>query len=179
MDTSFSHSVNESGEGNEQNWINLYGVFDMVSFDATPLAPGMTRHDEICYIRPSVRVTNLKAKTIRRIPVRGKLRIDAYYFLTKEDWLSNKTQHERTSQIPPDELARTGRLEPQVATVEATIPCHDTGCRSGCDNPPVVLDGERAFLFTPSDAEWEARGRAISEELARKSPSCAEAQEPK
>jgi hypothetical protein len=179
LDSSVSRSPNEPKERNEQNWINLYGVFDIVSFDATPLLPGTTRHDEICYIRPTVLVTNLKEKTIRRIPIRGKLRIDAYYFLTMEDWLTNKRQHYGTSNVPPDELVKTGHLEPQVATAEATIPCYDAGCKPGCDNPPVVLDGEKAFLFTPSDAQWEAHGKAVSEELAQKYPSCAETLEPK
>jgi hypothetical protein len=179
LDSSITRSPNEPKEHDEQNWINLYGVFDIVSFDATPLLPGTTRHDEICYIRPTVLVTNLKEKTIRRIPIRGKLRIDAYYFLTKEDWLTNKTQHYGTSQVPPDELAKTGHLEPQVTTAEATIPCYDTGCRPGCDNPPVVLDGERVFLFNPSEPAWEARGKTIDKKLAHKSPSCAEALESK
>src|SRR6266849_4409013 len=83
------------------------------------------------------------------------VRIDAYYFLTKEDWLRNKTQHEKDH--TPPWWGKTGSLEPQVTRAEATIPCYDTGCRPGCDNPPVVIDGEKVFLFNPSDAEWEAR----------------------
>jgi hypothetical protein len=177
MDSSVIYPANGSREGNEQYWLNLYGVFDIVSSDATPLAPGTARHDEICYLRPIVVVVNMKEKTSRKIPVRGKLRIDAYYFLTKEDWLRNKTQREKDH--TPPWWGRTGSLEPQVTRAEAAIPCFDAGCKPGCDNPPVVLDGERVFLFTPSKAEWEARGKAIDKELAQKSPSCAETLESK
>ena len=177
MDASVMYPANGSQEGNEQYWLNLYGVIDIVSFEAKPLPPGATQHDEICYIRLTVVVVNMKEKTSRKIPVRGKLRIDAYYFLTKEDWLRNKTEHEKDHS--PPWWGKTGSLEPQAAKAEATIPCYDAGCRLGCDSPPVVLDGETVFLFNPSEPEWEARGSTINEELAHKSPSCAEALEPK
>jgi len=179
MDSSIIYSANRSGDGKEQSWINLYGVFDIVSFDATALSPGATRHEEICYIRPTVLVTNRKEKTIRRIPIRGTLRIDAYFFLTKEDWLRNKTLHEEIQHSPPDWRGKTGDLNPQITVVETTIPCYGSGCRAGCDNSPVVFDGELNFLFNASDVEWEARGKAINENLAHKSPSCAETLEPK
>ncbi|HUI74418.1 MAG TPA: hypothetical protein VLX32_05700 [Candidatus Acidoferrum sp.] len=158
-------------------WIGLYGWFDLVSLDATPLAPGATLHKDICYIRPSIGVTNSEEKTARNIPVRGRLKISAYYFLTKEDWLKNKAEQDGHYPNFQDGLGDVSKTNPAAATIETVIPCYGVGCQPGCDVPPVVLDGEQTFLFNFKFDQpgWKARGEAINQVLARKSSACSEA----
>ena len=59
---------------------------------AAPIAPGATVHNDYS-LRPVVAVVNLKKETRREIPLRGKLRVEAFYFLTGEDWQNNMAWH--------------------------------------------------------------------------------------
>jgi hypothetical protein len=172
MFLSVQHLTKGPEKDSRNGWLGLYGWFDVVSLDATPLSPGATEYSDICYISPSMMVVNREQETSRSVPFRGSLRISAYYFLTKEDWLKNTAQQDR--HYPNFEAP--GNTNPSVASVDIAMPCFGAGCRPGCDKPPVVFDGEQHFLFDPSSGEskWIARGKAINKELARKSAACFE-----
>ncbi len=169
--------MNESEMTGEETWLPLYGPADMVSWDATPLAPGATQREEHCLL-PSVAVVSMKRQTDRRVPVRGRLKILAYYFLSKEDWLESKSQHEEIHRIPPDQREKVSRVDPHSVMIEALIPCYGAGCSPGCDNPPLIFEDEKISVPYVPLKDWIARGRAIDEDLARKSPSCPQASSP-
>jgi hypothetical protein len=101
-----SSSAIEVGEdarnSGEPEWMVIYGLSDIIDWDATPIAAGERVHDEHC-LSPSVAVVNLDKKTHRQIPLRGTLKIDASYFLTESDWRENKSMHEEMlrAKTPP------------------------------------------------------------------------------
>jgi hypothetical protein len=73
---------NTSAKHGETGWVAVYGVSDIGGIPASPLAPGEARNDNLC-INGTVPVANFKQETRRQIPVRGKMRIDSYYFLNE------------------------------------------------------------------------------------------------
>jgi len=156
-----------------QGWINVYGASDIVSWEATAIAPGATVHDREC-LPAEVFVVNLKTKTRREIPVHGKLRIDASYFLTEKEWQQNKSSNEEMLRTPPDQWDKMTRHDPKVVTIYSAIPCRKPGCESFCNDPPLILRGENRVLpdVFYLDPDYEVRGKKVSEELARKFPAC-------
>jgi hypothetical protein len=163
---------NEAGKKNGVEWINVYGLSDLGDWDAEPIAPGETVHSEYC-LAANVAVVNEEAETRREIPIRGRLRIDAFYFLTKEDWETNRSQKEEMLKLSDDELKRMNVLYPQVNAIILPVPCSEAaGCAANCETPPDVLYGEMRVVPDVYE-EWDARGRAINEEIGRKSQRCA------
>ncbi len=169
-----SGSVNEVPDGTSEEsktqWLNFYGATDIISWEATAIAPGGVVHGEYC-LRPKMPVVNFEAKTRREVALRGTLRIDAYYFLTEDDWKKNKTQHEQMLRIPPKQWKDITLEEPKVVTIFSRIPCQ-VACGSGCDNPPPILHGEKRIVPDIPEQDWEVRGKAVGDELARKFPAC-------
>jgi hypothetical protein len=165
------NAVPPSGHNPEVTWFPVYGASDLLDLSAAPLAPGEKKHNEMC-VGPTFHVTDMKKETRREVPVRGQLRIDAYYFLTEHDWLINKSQREEMLRTAPAKWQNV--LQPEVATVIMPIPCRESPCNRGCDGPPIVLDGEMRIIpdVGGSDREWNERGKAINEELAQKLPAC-------
>ena len=171
--TSVQKLPDEQGNKKGIEWINVVGLSDILNWEATPIAPGETVHKRYC-LSPTVAVVHQQKKTHRELQLRGKLRIDAYYFLTEKDWLTNKAQHDAMLRMSEDELRRMEVLYPEVSTVEVEIPCRANDCASQCDKPAALLPGEMRvvpdiYSFHP---DWKERGRAINDEMARKSPPC-------
>jgi hypothetical protein len=168
-----------ANKGDGIEWVNIYGIVDIVVRGASRLAPGATVHNEFCF-SPSIWVVNSKKETRREIPVRGRLRVDVSYFRTEESWTGNKEWYD--TNIPP-RLGPDGKpgepprnVAPEWAQVFAAIPCSDADCKSDCIAPPVGLPDEfravpDAYYIFP---RWNERGRLLTEELARKFPSCSE-----
>jgi hypothetical protein len=174
ISTSASEVGDETGKSDAVRWINVYGAGDLVTWDATSLASDAIAHDEHC-LGPTVPVISLERKTRRQMPLRGKLRIDAYYFLTEKDWQENKSRHEEMMRTPPSQWDKISRNDSQVTTVFAAIPCREANCSSGCDSPPLILRGEnRAVPDVGFGPDWKARGKTVSDELAKKSGACSE-----
>lgn len=159
---------NTSAKHGETGWVAVYGVSDIGGIPASPLARGEARNDHLC-IKGTVPVADLKQETRREIPVRGKIRIDSFYFLNEQEWIAYRAEQE--------ELLRTGsgvwptKVVPRIVTLIATIPCAAPRCAPPCDGPPVVLDGEA--LLVPDVLRYSEgankRGRAITTELSRSS----------
>jgi len=177
----FYMALNVTSEGSAEpttEWINIQGIVDIKSSNAYPLAPDAVAHDTYC-LPSAVWVINPNKKTRRELPLRGKLRVDVSYFLTEESWKTNRgrfidpslnVDREAKSSDEPSEIA------PKWARILAAIPCSVSTCTSHCDDPPMGLPGE--FRPVPDVYyilhEWNERGKAVTEELSRKSHSCSE-----
>jgi len=175
ISTSVTEEDNVPSIKDREGWINVFGASDLWSWEAEPLAPGATIHDEPC-LYTEVAIVSLKRQTRRKIPLRGRLRIDAFYFLTRGDWQQNKAYHEALLRTPPEQRNKLNRRDPQVVTIFGAIPCHEAGCGGACGVPPLILHGENrvvpdVFYLQP---DWEARGKRVADELAHKSPACPE-----
>jgi hypothetical protein len=171
----------ETGNSQDARWVNIYGLTESVSvsWEAAPIAPGATVHNDYCF-RAAVAVVNPTKETRREIPLRGQLREEAFYFLSEEDWKKDKHYHEEmfSEHSKPRKRPKFPKTESTTAYVE--IPCHEVGCNAECEKPPIVLPDEQRILpdFFSFDAKANARGNAISNKLARKFPACAEDAQP-
>jgi hypothetical protein len=172
-------SNGEANKGEGIEWVNIYGIVDIVVRGASRLGPGATVHNEFC-LGSSVWVVNLKKETRREIPVRGRLRVDVSYFRTEESWTGNKEWYDTSTppRLDPDGTPREPprSIAPEWARAFAAIPCSAADCKSECAGPPVGLPGEfraapDAYYIYP---RWNERGRLLAEELARKFPPCTE-----
>jgi len=174
ISTSVSKVEDDLGGIQTQGWINVYGVTDLLFWGATPIAPGATVHGDYC-LPPEVPVVSLEKKTRRKIPLRGRLRIDAYYFLTEQDWHKNEAQHEQMMNTPSAQRDRIDIKYPEVVTIFAKTPCRETDCTSICDTPPVILHDETRVVpdFGDSQPDWDAQGKMVGDELDREAPTCA------
>jgi hypothetical protein len=171
--SSTTKAVTPSEQRPAVKWSTVYGAADLVDWDAAPLAAGETRHDDMC-VGPTFAVTNLKKKTRRHVPVRGRLKIYAYYFLSEQDWLANKSQHEEMFRTAPSKWPKPlNILEPEEVTVTVPIPCRESPCNPACEGPPIVLNDEVQIIPDVTDMpEWNERGQAINKELAQKLSPC-------
>ena len=172
--SSSASEVAENGKGKRaEAWINVFGASDILSWDAKPLAPGGTIHEHAC-LRANVGVVSLKRNSYREIPVSGRLKIQAYYYLTEKDWQKNKARQEATVHVPPEQWKKLERQDPSVISIFSAIPCRDDGCKANCSIPPLIIHGEeRSVPDIWSDRkDWNERGKAISEKLAKNAPTC-------
>ena len=71
--------------------------------------------------------------------------------------------------------------EPTATTLVVPIPCRETECATTCDHLPPVLDDEVVWVpdIARNLAEWNARGRAVTETLSHKASPCSESGSPK
>jgi hypothetical protein len=156
-----SHDEGKAGEGFE--WINISGMSDIRLTETNSLAPNATMHTNAC-LRPTVCVTNLQKKTHREIPVRGKLRVEVSYFLTKGD-AENYWKWKMEGILSREML---------WAKLFAEIPCTHATCTMDCSNPPLGVHGEVRMVPDVFDliGEYNVQGKALTQELERKFPSC-------
>jgi hypothetical protein len=149
--------------GSEQ-WLNVYGFSDVITGPVVePLAPGAARRGGFC--APStVDVVSLMDQMWRQIPVRGKLRITAQYYLFD---LSRHTSRSTYLVVQ--------RPAPRMSTLVVPIPCPKGGCAFGCEGPPLIVEGETQMFpdITPHDAEWLERGNQRDTQLRNLHP-CSE-----
>ncbi len=154
-------------------WVNIYGVTDIIDLDGVLLAPGATVHNDFCF-KSAVWVVNLRKKTRREILVHGKLRISVSYFPSegafkrRQEWnLYPPTYLDpEKPQDPPSDL------EPKWAIIFADIPCSEVSGKSGCAKPPTGISGEARLVPDVSSLvpERDERGKIVTDELARKFP---------
>ena len=168
-------SNGEANKGDGIEWVNTYGIADIVVRGVSRLAPGATVHNEFCF-GPTVWIVNLKKETRREIPVRGPLRVDVSYFRTEKSWTENKEWYDTNTppRLGPDGNPREPptNIAPEWSLAFASIPCLSADCKSDCTGPPVGLPGEfravpDAYYIYPS---WNERGKLLTEVLSRKFP---------
>ena len=154
-----------------EGWQNVYGFTDILSLpNAKPLAPGASVHRDYCFA-PTLAVVKLQTETRREIPLRGRLKMSASYYLSDPNPTANRTKS-RLSSTSQRNWATVVPPQPQVSTLIVPIPCPDGGCPQGCEDSPLILEGEGVaapdvYLYQP---EWNERGKAVAEELNRLFP---------
>ena len=85
---------NDPSKKDEDIWLPIYGLSDIVTFEARPFAAGSKTADHYCLPETSA-VVNQQKKTRRQILVRGQVKIVASYFPTEDDWKTNKAEQEK------------------------------------------------------------------------------------
>jgi hypothetical protein len=179
MGTYISLAVKEEAtkieNSHDERWVNIYGLTDLVSWGAAAIAPGATVHNDYDFLH-ELAVVDLKKETRREIPVRGRLRVEAFYFLSEEDWQKNKHYHEEITSEHTKPWRRPEFLKPEFTTAYVKIPCRIVGCNSECEKPPIVLPDENRLVpdVYTFDEEANARAIAVSAKLAAKSSACSE-----
>lgn len=172
FDIALDVSKDDPSNKNVLKWVNVWGASDILTSDANPLAPNSPLHKNFC-IGEKVWVVNQKKETRREIPIRGKMRVSVSYFATEDIWKKNRTWHDDHQLNPwksPEEIA------PTSSTVTFDIPCPTATCKQGCGRPPIGFPDE--VRIVPDvfylDPDWNRRGEALTNELNRKYPLCAE-----
>ena len=167
FDIALDVSKDEPKSGDELEWVNIYGVTDLIIIAADSLAAGSSVHRDFCF-QPTVWVVNLSRKTRREIPVRGRLRVEVSYFASESDW----NHYKDSSGHQSDQLQSSLLWSKDVAE----IPCPKGTCNSDCNRPPVGIHGERRMVPDVGGAfpEMNARGKELTAELSRKFPPCSE-----
>ncbi len=168
--------VPDLAEGKEQeSWVPVYGISDLLVLEANPLGPGATIGDEIC-LSPTVGVASREKRSHRLIPLRGRLRIDASYYMSQENWRSNMATFAQKLHTPADQWDKIPSHPPETTTTLAAIPCHEIGCSTACQSPPPVVRDENLLIpdVVQDNPAWIASGKALGLELAAKSPTCSE-----
>jgi hypothetical protein len=168
-----------TGNSQDTRWVNVDGLTEVLSWEAAPITPGATVHNDYCF-RAAVAVVNLTKETRREIPLRGRLRVEAFYFLSEEEWKKNKHYHEVMFSEHSKPWKRPEFQKTESTTAYVEIPCHEVGCNPECEKPPIVLRDEQRILpdFYYFEEKANARGRAIGDKLARKSPTRSEDVQP-
>jgi hypothetical protein len=173
IDSSARLLSNAPDKNGSEEWINIQGVSDIVRVLVTmPLAPGAIKHYEYC-AASTVGVVDQGQKIWREISVRGKLRIDAQYYLSDPAPHADRTKSNESN--APSKRWFAAKQPPQVATLITNIPCPKDGCLRGCDGPPYILENEGIIVpdVFQRDPEWVERGKDRNKEL-RKSFPCSE-----
>jgi hypothetical protein len=177
FDVALDVSKDDSSNHDALDWVNVRGVSNVVSWDAEPLAPNSPSHKNYC-IGETVWVVNQKKETRREIPIRGKMRISASFFLNEDVWKKNKAWHydpklaavPRNPWNPPEDIA------PKWSTVTIDIPCPNATFKQDCARSPLGFHGEGRVVPDVYfiDAEWNRRGETVTNGLNRKYSPCAE-----
>src|ERR1700677_1197484 len=174
MDSSTRLLSSEPEKNGRAEWINVYGASDIMRLlETKPLGPGAVKHYEYC-AASAVGVVDQAKKLWREIPVRGRLRIDAQYYLSDPAPHADRTQG-NDSDPPLKRWFAEKQQPPEQAILITNIPCPKDGSVGGGDGPPSVLEGESVNVpdVFQHDREWVERGKERTEEL-RKSFPCSE-----
>jgi hypothetical protein len=172
-------SDGEADKTESIEWVNIYGITDIIVRGASRLAPGTTIHNEF-YFNPIVWVVNQKKETRREIPLRGRLRVDVSYFRREESWGGNKEWYNTNTppRLGPDgnPIGPPPAIAPEWSRSFLAIPCAVADCKSECIRPPAGIPDEfraipDAYYIFP---DWNERGKLLSEHVARRWPSCQE-----
>jgi hypothetical protein len=94
FDIALDVSKDDSQTGDDLEWVNIYGVNDILDTRSDSVAPGSSVHNNFCF-GPTVWVTNIHRRTRREIAVRGKVRIEVSYFLNEKDARSYEKNEEQ------------------------------------------------------------------------------------
>lgn len=174
IDMPVTKLTNKKGPGNGTTWINVFGITDLIGYEATPLAAGATRLDQLC-LPATAAVVNRDKKTRRQLKVAGKLQIEALFFLSEQDYMNNRNQREKMFKMSEAERKGIMVLYPERNLLEIDVPCQEQESYCACEAPPLLLPGERwivpdVYEFHP---DWNERGKRINDKLNRRSAKCA------
>ena len=157
----------------EDVWVPIFGLSDIVSFDAHSLAAGARTTDHFCLPATSA-VIDRQKKTRRQVPVRGRVQILAGYFPTEADWRAFKAQREQMFAVPQKKWP-TVLLRAEEASLEVPLPCPpQPECPADCMTSPLITEGEQTVVpdIYKFYEDWNERGRTLLEELDRSFSGC-------
>lgn len=175
LDTSVTKLPDENGKPTAMDWINVFGVTDLIDFKARPIATGETLSRTLC-LPSTIAVVNGSKKTRRQIELRGRLRIKAIFFRNEQDYLMYKDQREAMFKLSDDELRHVKILYPEASELDIPIPCrHSSTCN--CEAPPPLLHGETRWVpdIYAHHKDWNERGQQLNDVLARREQECSPA----
>ena len=156
---------NDPSKKDEDVWLPIYGLSDIVTFDAHPLAAGSKATDHFCLPETSA-VVNQQKKTRRQVVVRGHAKIVASYFPTEEAWRTNKAEQEK--HWPTLWRSPAGSLE-------IPLPClPQSECIADCKTPPPITEGERVEIpdVFEFQKDWNERGKTLADTLYGQYSAC-------
>lgn len=139
--------TNTLGQGKGQAWLPVSGASDIAALDMVRLAPGEAKQSDYC-IEDSFTVLQSRNKARRQVPLRGKLRFLARYYLGAPEWLTGKHQSAEKSDTPTNERS-ADRWSGDWVRLEVPIPCHKEPGNANCTTPPPVFEGEVGILIPP------------------------------
>lgn len=127
----------------KDDWVAITPFFDSGPWDAVPMLPGETDHEEPCFSR-TFHVSKKRGGGGRNLPVRAQIQIVIEYFLNEQDWHTNVSQHRvmMTKQGAEWEHLLADLLQPQVAAVVLAVPCFPGERASECNKRPRLKEGE-------------------------------------
>jgi hypothetical protein len=131
----------------KDGWATITPFFDNNSLDAAPMLAGQTDHEEPCFPR-TFHVSRGSGGRVRNLPVRAQIQIVIEYFLTKQDWQTNASQHRvmMTKGGTERERLQSEMLQPQAESVVLNVPCDPRGSASECNERPRLKDGEAIWV---------------------------------
>ena len=153
-------------------WLPIYGLSDIATFDADPLAPGSRTIDHLC-LPETFAVVSQEKKTRRQVAVRVQVQIVEYYFPTEGDWRASEAQREQMLHQPdkrPTTLRRT-----QNTALEMLLPCLPrSACAAECTTPPLIVESEKTIVpdVYQLDKDWNDRGTMLAETLDQTHSAC-------
>jgi hypothetical protein len=129
------------------DWIPITPFFDSNPWDAAPMPPRQTDHEEPCFPR-TFHVSKTSGGRGRNLPMRDQIQIVIEYFLTEQELHTNEGQHRAmiTKEEAERVRAQAELLQPQTASVILSVPCYPGDRASGCNKRPHLKDGEAMWV---------------------------------
>lgn len=140
-------AASTQGTLEKDDWVSITPFFDSNPWDAAPMLPGRTDHEEPCFPR-TFHVSKRSGGRGRNLPIRTQIQIVIEYFLTEQDWRTNTSQHRAmmTKGGAEWEHLQSELLQPQAASVVLTVPCYPGEHESECNERPRLKDGEAIWV---------------------------------
>jgi hypothetical protein len=150
INLSVTDPTNALGRGSGEVWLPVYGPGDAISSDVTRLAPGKAKQDTYC-LADTFPVVDSEKKTQRHVPLQGKLRLYASYYLKDPNRQIGRQKSEEAIKPPPSGGKNADRGDGGRIMIEIPIPCPDGVDKAECTTPPPIFAGEClvAFPFCP------------------------------
>jgi hypothetical protein len=173
LSTKRIHDDHDPNKKDEDVWLPIRGLSDIVTFDAQPLAAGSGTIDHFCLPETSA-VVNRQRETRRQVAVRGRIRIVGGYFPTEEEWRAYKAQREQMLDLPHEKWP-TALLRPREASSEMLLPClPQSECVADCRASPLISEGEQIIVPDVYEfhKDWNDRGKTLAVALDRLYSAC-------
>lgn len=140
-------AASQHGTHEKDDWATITPFFDSNPWDAAPMPPRRTDHEEPCFPR-TFHVSKRSGGRGRNLPVRAQIQIVIEYFLTEQDWRTNVSQHQVMMMKAGAEWEhlQAELLQPQTASVVLSVPCYPGEDISECNKRPRLKDGEAIWV---------------------------------
>jgi|SRR5665213_1786104 len=129
------------------DWVPITPFFDSNPWDAAPMPPKQTDHEEPCFPR-TFHVSKTSGGRGRNLPMREQIQIVIEYFLTEQEFQTNERQRRAmmTKEGAEGVRAQAELLQPQTASIILSVPCYPGDRASDCNKRPQLKDGEAMWV---------------------------------